>query len=97
KNVGSERLVVKNFSKEGVFKNINISVKSKEVVGIYGTVGAGKTECLRGIFGIDKVDTGKINIDGTDVPVGSVKRSLNKGMVLVPEDRKRQGLVLSSS
>lgn len=74
-------------------KNINFTLRRREVIGVAGVVGAGKTELARAIFGIDRATSGKFIYKGEKFvpnPVTSVRR----GIALVPEDRQEQGLVL---
>jgi ABC-type sugar transport system ATPase subunit len=68
-----------------------------EVLGIAGLVGSGRTELARALFGIDRIDAGEIRIDGRLVRIRSPRHALKAGIVLVPEDRKREGLVMLQS
>ncbi len=73
-------------------KNINFSLKSGEILGIAGVIGAGKTEISRAIFGLDKLQEGKFYIKGDLYEPRSTK-SVSRGLALVPEERRIQGLV----
>ena len=80
-----------------MFEDISFEVRAGEVLGIAGLVGAGRTEVLRAIFGVDRTDAGTITVEGKPLPTGDVSASIRAGMGLVPEDRKGQGLILDAS
>ena len=89
---------VKNLSSpNGTFHNINFSVKKGEIFGIAGLIGAGRTEMVRAITGADPIATGKVFLHGKDITPKTPTNSIDNGVVLVPEDRKLQGLVLDHS
>ncbi|MHC4799279.1 MAG: sugar ABC transporter ATP-binding protein, partial [Planctomycetota bacterium] len=92
---GEERLVIEGLSSPGKFENISFSVRAGEVVGLAGLVGAGRSEVLQAIFGLDKKATGKIRLNGEEVCIGSPRQAMKLGIGYLPEDRKRQGLILS--
>ncbi|MBC03723.1 MAG: D-xylose ABC transporter ATP-binding protein [Phycisphaerae bacterium] len=73
---------------------IDLEVRSGEIVGLAGLVGAGRTELLRGIVGIDRIVSGVREIDGRPLVVHHPADSAAAGLVLVPEDRKADGLIL---
>ncbi|HET7717671.1 MAG TPA: sugar ABC transporter ATP-binding protein [Bauldia sp.] len=92
--IGDVVLAVKGLGKRGVLRDISLSVRRGEIVGIAGLVGAGRTELARAIFGDLSCDTGEIRIGGEILPPGhSPSRAIAAGIGLVPEDRKEQGLV----
>jgi len=99
--IGSEVFRVENFNLElkrsagdCILRNINFSVHKGEVVGIFGLMGAGRTELLEGLFGaFPKDSSGKIYVDGSEVSIDSVQKAIASGLALVPEDRKTQGLI----
>ena len=91
--VGEGLLEVNNLSKNGKFTNINFNVKEGEIVGFAGLVGAGRTEVMRAVFGLDKFDTGSIKIDNKNININKVEDSINNGMVMLSEDRKRFGII----
>lgn len=95
--IGEVIFEVKELNKKGILNNINFSLRKGEILGIAGLVGAGRTELARAIFGIDKYDSGTIKIDGKEVQIISPLDAMNNGIGLVPEDRKKQGLVLIRS
>jgi ribose transport system ATP-binding protein len=84
-------------SPSGTFRDINFSVMKGEVFGIAGLVGAGRTELVRAITGADPLSAGEILLEGRPVAPRSPRDAINRGMVLIPEDRKLQGLVLDHS
>ncbi len=73
---------------------VSFEVRAGEVVGIGGLVGAGRTEVLRALFGIDAIQSGQIEVAGRPTPIRSPRDAVAAGLALVPEDRKTQGLVL---
>jgi len=75
----------------------SFEVKSGEVVGIGGLVGAGRTELLRLIYGLDPRDQGEVTVDGKSLPAGRPQAAIAAGLGLAPEDRKSQGLLLEWS
>jgi len=88
-------LRVKNLSREGFFKEINLDVRRGEILGVSGMVGSGRTEMARAIFGIDTADTGEIWVGDKKLPARhKPKDAINAGIALIPENRKEQGLVL---
>jgi ribose transport system ATP-binding protein len=75
----------------------SFAVRSGEVVGIAGLVGAGRTELLRTLFGVDRPLSGEIRVGGSRVQLDSPADAIGAGMALVPEDRKQQGVLLDLS
>ncbi|QDT28486.1 Ribose import ATP-binding protein RbsA [Gimesia panareensis] len=73
---------------------IHFSIRQSEIVGISGLVGAGRTELMQVLFGIDSPRSGTISVDGQTVAINSPRDAIRAGLALVPEDRKLQGLVL---
>ncbi len=94
RDLGPVRLKVKNLSSPGSFQDINLTVHAGEIVGVAGIVGAGRSELVQAIFGLDPAVSGHISIDDHPLPLGSIAHALAAGLGLVPEDRKRQGLIL---
>lgn len=86
-------LEVKDFNKRGIFEDINFHVNYGEVVGFSGLIGARRTEIMRCIFGLDKLDRGQIYLDGKQLRIQSPKRALECGICYVSEDRRREGIV----
>ena len=91
-NVGGTILDVKNLSR-GILQDISFEVKSGEVFGISGLVGAGRTELARAILGIDKPESGEVYVRGKKVHYRTFADAIRDGLGLIPEDRKLQGLV----
>ncbi|MFV0332556.1 MAG: sugar ABC transporter ATP-binding protein [Tropicimonas sp.] len=82
---------------DGSFRDVNFSVHKGEVFGIAGLVGAGRTELVRAITGADPISKGSIALEGREITPRSPAEAIRNGLVLVPEDRKLQGLVLDHS
>jgi ribose transport system ATP-binding protein len=78
----------------GAFRDISFSVRAGEIFGIAGIVGAGRTELIRAIAGADRLASGSVFIEGQLVQLKSPEDAIQAGVVLVPEDRKAQGVVL---
>jgi len=93
---GQTCLAVENLTSPQVH-GVSFELKRGEVLGIVGAVGAGKTEMLRLLFGIDRRSAGRILIDGQEVNIHTPPQAISTGIVLCPEDRKAQGLLLDSS
>lgn len=87
-------LEVKNLSRLSVFEGVNFTVSKGEVLGIAGLVGAGRTELVRTIAGVDRATSGEIFVNGEKVKIHSPADAIKHGIVMVPEDRKGQGLNL---
>jgi len=94
---GPVRLAVRGLCSPGKFSDVSFDVRAGEIVGVAGLVGAGRSEVACAIFGLDARASGKVLVDDKPLELGSVTRSIGAGISLVPEDRKRQGLVLSMS
>ena len=78
-------------------KHINFSAYTGEILGIAGLVGAGRSELARAIFGADPIQQGRVFINGSPVTIRSPRDAVTNGIGFLPEDRKTQGLVLTSS
>ena len=94
RDLGEERLRVVGLRSPGLFSEINLSLRAGEIVGLAGLVGAGRSETLQAIFGLDPAVEGTVTVKGQTLKAGSIEAALAAGVGLVPEDRKRQGLVL---
>ncbi|MEC9199011.1 MAG: sugar ABC transporter ATP-binding protein [Pseudomonadota bacterium] len=81
----------------GRFRDVNFAVRKGEIFGIAGLVGAGRTELVRAIAGADPIASGSVQLEGQDITPKSPRDAIRSGIVLVPEDRKLQGLVLDHS
>jgi len=95
--IGEVALEVKNLSTKNFLKDISFNVRSGEIVGFAGLVGAGRSEVMRAVFGIDPREGGEIYVRGKPVAIRSTVDALRAGMGFVPEDRKEQGLILKMS
>ncbi len=84
-------------SAAGAFSDVTFAVGAGEVFGIAGIVGAGRTELVRAIAGLDPVASGTVTLDGDVVAPDRPHEAIRRGIVLVPEDRKGQGVVLAHS
>ncbi|MBK5933567.1 ribose transport system ATP-binding protein [Rhodovulum imhoffii] len=91
---GAEVLRVENLTKTGLFREVSFSVREGEVLGLYGLVGAGRSEVVETVFGVRRADAGKVYWKGGDIGLPTPRQSIDMGMALVPESRKEQGLVL---
>ena len=92
--VGEVVLEVEGLTRKGVFNDISFSLRAGEIVGLAGLVGAGRSEVARAIFGVDPYESGTVTLHGTVLPRNNPKKSTDRGVALVPEDRRKQGLVL---
>jgi ABC-type sugar transport system ATPase subunit len=92
---GEERLRVERFSSPGKFSELAFTVRAGEVVGLAGLVGAGRSEIAQALFGLDPASEGAVFINGQPAHIRSARDAMRLGVGLVPEDRKKQGLVLS--
>lgn len=84
-----------NLSRPPLVKNVSFKVREGEVLGITGLVGAGKTELARIIFGADRLKSGDIFIKGKKIKITSPACAVKKGLMLVPEERRQQGVLLN--
>jgi ABC-type sugar transport system ATPase subunit len=92
-----EVLKVNNLSRENVFEDITFSVRKGEILGFSGLMGAGRSELMQTIFGAFRHDQGEIFLNGERLKVKNCIEAIEKGIAMVPEDRKDQGLVLNNS
>ncbi|WP_304226394.1 sugar ABC transporter ATP-binding protein [Gracilinema caldarium] len=95
--IGEIVLEARNLSKIGVFKDVSFSVHRGEILGFFGLVGAGRSEVMRAMIGIDPLDSGEIIMGDHPCRFKSPQDSMKRGIVYVPEDRQRQGAILSMS
>jgi ribose transport system ATP-binding protein len=95
--LGPSLLEVEDLSSGERFTGVSFDVRAGEIYGIAGLVGAGRTEVLKTIFGVLPMTGGRIRIDGKGYIPHSARRSIRNGMVLTPEDRKAEGLILPFS
>ncbi len=90
-------LDVKQLTRRGVFNDITFQVRAGEILGLTGLIGAGRSEIVRAIFGIDKFDAGEVRVAGRLLKSGSVQDAMASGVGMVPEDRQHEGLILPMS
>ncbi len=94
RNIGKTVLEVRGLNQGSRLKNIGFNVRSGEILGIAGLVGAGRTEMAKAVFGADKRDSGEILIDNKPVDIRTPLDAIQAGLGYLPEDRKLQGLFL---
>lgn len=92
--VGEEVLRVENLNAGPLVRDISFSIRKGEIVGIFGLMGAGRTETTRALFGADPKESGKIFLSGKEVFISSPLDAIKEGLVLAPEDRKKDGLCI---
>lgn len=90
---GEPIIEVSSLGSEGVFKDISFYAKKGEIIGFAGLMGAGRTETMRAIFGLDPYDQGSIKLHGKEVKIRSVQDSIENKLVMLSEDRRRYGIV----
>lgn len=90
---GPERLRLDSVKAPGVREAISLSVKSGEIVGLFGLVGAGRSELMKGLFGGTRITGGQVMIDGQRVDIQKPAHAIRAGMMLCPEDRKADGII----
>src|SRR5690606_16811099 len=88
-------LEVRGLTRRGVFDDISFDVHAGEIVALAGLVGAGRSEVVRAIFGVDRYDAGTVRVGGRRLPPGRPQAAVEAGIALVPEDRRQQGLVMT--
>jgi ribose transport system ATP-binding protein len=93
-NFGDNMLELRNLTVDGLFEDVSFNVRKGEIVGMYGLVGAGRSEVAETIFGLRTPSAGEILLNGEVVNLRSSHDAVANGIALVPEDRKDQGLIL---
>ncbi len=96
-DIGDVVLDVRNLSRDGVFDDVSFTVRRGEILGFSGLVGAGRSEVMTAIFGGTEFDSGTITLNGREVRFRTTRAAIDAGIGMVPEDRKKQGLILSDS
>ncbi|MEU4238672.1 sugar ABC transporter ATP-binding protein [Actinoplanes sp. NPDC026619] len=94
---GEVMLDVAGLSREGVFRDVSFTVRAGEIVALAGLVGAGRSEVVQAVFGVDPYDSGTVKVKGKRLKPGSPRAAMAAGLALVPEDRRQQGLVMELS
>lgn len=95
--ISDVKIELKNFNREGFFKDINIKAKKGEVLGISGLMGAGRTEIMRSVFGLDPKDSGEVFIDGKKIEIKNPTDAIKNKIGFVTENRQEEGLILDES
>ncbi len=96
KRSGVPLLEVRNLNTEKI-TDVSFSVYKGEIVGIAGLLGSGRTELFRALFGIDRISSGDILVEGKPIRIASSSSAIANGITLVPENRREEGLVLDFS
>ncbi|MGN1014841.1 MAG: sugar ABC transporter ATP-binding protein [Butyricicoccus sp.] len=81
----------------GRFRNINFQLRAGEILGFAGLVGAGRTEVMRAIFGLDPISSGQVFLNGEEIKIKNTRQAIDKGIAMVNEDRRQYGLALGRS
>ncbi len=84
-------------SPRGDFRDVSFNVRRGEIFGIAGLVGAGRTELVRAVTGVDPIASGRVRLNGKEITPRHPAQAIRRGIALVPEDRKDQGLILDHS
>ncbi|NLC74749.1 MAG: sugar ABC transporter ATP-binding protein [Clostridiales bacterium] len=93
--IGDELLRIEGMSRTGFFKDVSLDVHEGEIIGMTGLVGAGRTETMESVCGITKPDAGKVFLQGKELHIHKPADAMKEGIILLPEDRQKQGLILS--
>jgi ribose transport system ATP-binding protein len=96
RELGPVVLQVRELHAPGV-ADINLSLREGEIVGLLGLAGAGRTEAMKAIAGVSRTDSGSVVVRDEEMRRGSIPKAQEAGIVYVPEDRKKEGLVLEAS
>ncbi|WP_456266234.1 MULTISPECIES: sugar ABC transporter ATP-binding protein [unclassified Bacillus (in: firmicutes)] len=96
-STGDIVLEVKQAARKGQFQDISFSVKAGEIVGVAGLMGAGRTEMMRSLFGLDPLDQGEIWVHGKKAVIKKPSDAVKLGIGFITEDRKDEGLMLDAS
>lgn len=91
--LGDKVLEVKGLTGVGKFSDVSFEVREGEIIGFAGLMGAGRTEVMRALFGLDPYQKGEILIKGKKVKIKNVKDSIDRRMVMLSEDRRRFGII----
>ena len=84
-------------SQPGVFRDVSFSVRKGEILGVAGLMGAGRTEIMRAIFGVDPHESGKLYLEGKEITIKKPLDAINHGFGFITENRKSEGLILDFS
>jgi rhamnose transport system ATP-binding protein len=92
--IGEEVLRVEGLNRTGFFKDVSFAVHKGEILGLTGLVGARRTEVVQTLFGVEKLASGKIYLEGKEVKIKNPSDAIQKGIGLLPENRQTEGLIL---
>ena len=90
---GEERLTLRDVRAPGVTAPISLSVRQGEIVGLFGLVGAGRSELMKALFGATRITGGEVRLDGRALTIRTPMDAIRQGMMLCPEDRKADGVI----
>ena len=91
--IGEVILEVKNLTRKSFFKNISFSVRRGEILGFSGLMGAGRTEIMQALFGIEAYDSGSVFLNGEEKVIKNTRKAIHNRMAMVTEDRLRKGVI----
>lgn len=92
-SIGEELMRVEGLSQPEIFQDVSFHINSGEIVGFAGLMGAGRTEIMRAVFGLDPYSSGTIKIKNKEVTIKTVKQSIKHGVAMLTEDRRRTGII----
>jgi len=95
--IGEPVLEVDGLTSTGVFHDVSFQVRAGEIVALAGLVGAGRSEIARAVFGVDGYESGSVRVNGKAVSEGDPRAAIRAGVAFIPEDRRKQGLVIDAS
>lgn len=96
-HIGESILEVNNLCDDGKLKDVSLQVQTGEIIGIAGLVGAGKTELCKTLFGEKKLKSGEIKLHGKQLKITSPYQAVKHGIALVPEERRKEGILVEES
>ena len=91
--IGEKAIEVEHFCQKGIFEDISFYARRGEIVGFAGLVGAGRTETMRAVFGLDPHESGVVKINGKEVSIKSTSDSIANGLIMLSESRRDDGIV----
>lgn len=93
--IGAEALRVEHLARKGEFRDVSFSVRAGEILGLYGLVGAGRTEVAKAVFGMTPLEAGNVYVDGQAARIRHPQDAIALGIAYVPEDRDEEGIILN--
>ena len=96
-NIGEEVLRVESLSKKGQFRDVSFTLRKGEILGVYGLIGAGRTEVMKAVYGLNPPDSGKILIKNREVNIKDPSEALKTGIAYLSENRDTEGIILDFS